>query len=115
MGHAMNESTRFDAFRSLALNEDLAGMGLMLAEGFDVNMPNDAHETALIHCCANNRLRSARFLAGRGANLNLPDAGGGTPMDYALRHASREFQDWLSRAGGRMDRSSGYSRPSAPD
>ena len=116
MGHAMNESTRFDAFRSLALNEDLAGMGLMLAEGFDVNMPNDAHETALIHCCANNRLRSARFLAGRGANLNLPDAGGGTPMDYAVRHASREFQDWLSRVGGRRHSSSvGYSQPSAPD
>lgn len=111
----MNETTRFDAFRSLALNEDVEGMGLMLAEGFDVNTPNDAHETALIHCCANNRLRAARFLAGRGANINLADAGGGTPMDYAARHASREFQDWLSRVGGRGHGSSGYSGPSAPD
>ena len=111
----MNKSTRFDAFRSLALNEDTRGMSLMLAEGYDVNTANDAHETVLIHCCANNRLRAARFLAARGADMNLADAGGGTPLDYAVRFASRQFQDWLSRAGGRRHDASGYSAPSAAD
>ena len=111
----MNKSNRFEVFRSLALNEDIEGMGLMLAGGFDVNTANDAHETVLIHCCANNRLRGARFLAGRGANVNLADAGGGTPFDYAARHASREFQDWLSRVGGRGHGSGGYAAPSAVD
>jgi ankyrin repeat protein len=111
----MNESTRFDVFRSLALNEDVEGMGRMLAKGFDVNTANDAHETVLMHCCANNRLRAARFLAGRGANINLADAGGGTPMDYAVRYASRDFQDWLSRVGGRAHGSSEYSGPAAPN
>jgi ankyrin repeat protein len=111
----MTSSTRFEVFRSLALNEDIAGMTLMLAGGFDVNTSNDAHETVLIHCCANNRLRAARFLAGRGANVNLADAGGGTPLDYAARYASREFQVWLSRMGGRGHGSSEYSAPSAAD
>jgi ankyrin repeat protein len=110
----MNVS-RFDVFRSLALNEDIRGMGLMLDAGFDVNASNHAHETVLIHCCANNRLRAARFLAAHGANVNIADAGGGTPLDYAVRYASRDFQDWLSRVGGRENGAGGYAAPSPSD
>jgi ankyrin repeat protein len=109
----MNQPGRFDRFRSLALDENIDGMGVMLAAGFDVNTTNDAHETVFIHCCANNRLKAARFLAARGADVNLCDHGGGAPMDYAVRYASRDFTDWLARAGGRRHGSSGYPEPAA--
>ena len=96
----MNE-VPFNCFRSLALDENAKGMAAMLDAGFDVNAVNAAHQTVLMHCCANDRLSSARLLVARGANVNLSDHGGTTAMDFALRHASRDLCDWLERAGGR--------------
>jgi len=96
----MNEAP-FDCFRSLALDENSAGMAAMLDAGFDVNTVNAAHQTVLMHCCANDRLRAARLLVARGANINVSDHGGTTAMDLARRHASRDLCDWLARAGGR--------------
>jgi ankyrin repeat protein len=104
----MNPSRRFEVFRSLALDEDLPRMAAMLDGGFDVNTTNASHQTVFMHCCANNRLRAAKFLAERGADLNLADAGGGTAMDFAVNYASRNFTDWLARAGGRGNSSGGY-------
>jgi len=104
----MNSSRPFDVFRSLALDEDLPRMAAMLDRGFDVNTTNESHQTTFMHCCANNRLGAAKFLAGRGADLNLADAGGGTAMDFAVSYASRNFTDWLARAGGRGNGSSSY-------
>lgn len=106
----MNNPGRFDRFRSLVLDENIAGMTAMLDAGFDVNTHNDDHETAFIHCCANDRLRAARFLVARGADVNQADHGGTTPMDFAARHGSRDFRDWLSRIGGRRHDSAEYSR-----
>jgi len=91
----------FDWFRTLALDQDTDAMGAMLDGGFDVDAVNDAHETVLMHCCANNRPRAAKFLLARGAGVNLADHGGTTAMDFALRHASRDLCDWLAAAGGR--------------
>ena len=91
----------FNCFRSLALDGNAERMAAMLDAGFDVNAVNAAHQTALMHCCANDRLRSARLLVERGAAVNVADHGGTTAMDFALRHASRDLCDWLERAGGR--------------
>lgn len=107
----MNDQGRFGGFRALALDENIPGMTAMLARGFDVNTANDAHETVLMHCCANDRLGAARFLVSRGAHVNTPDHGGTTPMDFADRYASRDFRDWLARAGGRTSNADGYSSP----
>jgi len=97
----MNNTHMFDCFRSLALDEDVEGMGAMLDAGYDVNATNHSGETVFSHCCANNRLRAAKFLVRRGAEVNSVDRGGSTPLDSAARHASREFRDWLARIGGR--------------
>ena len=91
----------FNCFRSLALDGNAEGMAAMLDAGFDVNTANAAHQTVLMHCCANGRDRAARFLVARGADVNAADHGGTTAMDFALRHASRDLCDWLERAGGR--------------
>ena len=109
----MHNPRQFDAFRALALDEDLPGMAAMLDAGFDVNAANESHQTVFMHCCANNRLRAARFLAQRGADVNLADAGGGTAMDFAVSYASRDFTDWLARAGGRAHGSGTYAGPAA--
>lgn len=73
----MNE-VPFNCFRSLALDENAEGMRAMLDEGFEVNAVNAAHQTALMHCCANDRLRAANFLVARGADVNVSDHGGTT-------------------------------------
>jgi ankyrin repeat protein len=109
----MNNPRQFDQFRALALDEDLSGMAAMLHAGFDVNAANESHQTVFMHCCANNRLRAAEFLARRGADLNLADAGGGTAMDFAVSYASRDLIDWLARAGGRRNSSNHYAGPAA--
>ena len=91
----------FDYFRSIALDENVERLAAMLDAGFDVNTLNAAHQTVLMHCCANGRARAARFLVSRGADVNLSDHGGTTAMDFALRHSSRDLCDWLARAGAR--------------
>jgi ankyrin repeat protein len=101
--------TQFDCFRALALDDNAAGMAAMLDAGFDVNTVNAARQTVLMHCCANDRQRAARFLVARGADLNVTDHGGTTAMDFALRHASRDFRDWLAGAGARTWDSGDYS------
>ena len=93
----------------MALDEKIPSMAGMLASGFDVNTANDAHETAFIHCCANDRLLAARFLVSRGADVNLADHGGTTGLDFARRHASRDFCNWLARVGGRARDSGDYA------
>ena len=104
----MNE-TPFNYFRSLALDENAEGMAAMLDAGFDVNSTNAAHQTVFMHCCANDRPRAARVLLARGADVNVSDHGGTTAMDFALRHASRDFCDWLAGAGGRTGDSGDYA------
>jgi len=101
--------TPFDCLRTLALDDNAAGMAAMLDAGFDVNTVNAVRQTVLMHCCANDRQRAARFLVARGADLNVTDHGGTTAMDFALRHASRDFCDWLARAGGRAGASADYA------
>ena len=105
----MNTPGQFDRLRSLALEGDLRGMSAALDAGADVNAANLSHETIFMHCCANNRLEAARLLADRGADVNRQDHGGSTPMDFALRYASRDFCDWLRRIGGREYDSTAYT------
>jgi ankyrin repeat protein len=99
----------FDSFRSIALDEDADAMAAMLDAGVDVNTINAAHQTVLMHCCANDRLRAASFLVSRGADVNRADHGGTTAMDFARRHASRDFCDWLARVGGRTGGTGDYA------
>lgn len=105
----MTTSGNYDRFRSFALDENVPAMAAMLDAGLDVNAVNEARQTAFMHCCANDRLKSARLLASRGADIHLADHGGTTPADWAARYASREFRDWLERIGGRPHDSSQYS------
>jgi ankyrin repeat protein len=103
----------FEWFRTLALDEDTDAMAAMLDGGFDVDALNDAHQTALMHSCANNRPRAVKFLVARGAGVNLADSGGTTAMDFALRHASRDLCDGLAAAGGRAGGTVEASRDAA--
>jgi hypothetical protein len=110
MSNLSNEPGQFDRFRSLALDENIPGMAAMLGDGFDVNTTNDGNESAFMHCCANDRFLAAKYLASRGADVNLADHGGTTPLDFAARYASRDFNDWLTRAGGRKHGGGAYTR-----
>ncbi len=91
---------RFEQFVELALNEDIEGMSAMLDTGFDVNGANERGETAFSYCCANNKIASTKFLVARGADVNTVDAGGGTPLDWAVCWSSPKFREWLAGIGG---------------
>ena len=97
----MSAPMSFGVFRSFALDENLARLGSMLDDGFDVDAGNELGETVFMHCCANDRLVAAKFLLSRGADVNRSDHGGDTASDWAARNASRAFNAWLARAGGK--------------
>ena len=109
MNYSVNDAGRFDRFRSLALDENIPGMAAMLGAGFDVNSTNGAHESTFMQCCANDRFLAAKYLASCGADVNLADHGGTTPLDFAARYASRDFNAWLKRAGGRNNGERAYA------
>lgn len=83
----------------------------LLKQGFNPNSTNAFGKTPLIYAAQFNDLASARLLVGHGASTELATT---RPMDtcsytiethrvtalhYAVRYASREFVEWLVRAG----------------
>ncbi len=79
---------------------DIDRISALLNQGADVNARNDRGETAFSFACVENKLDVARFLASQGADINTVDAGGGSPLDWAVCHASPEFRAWLIGIGG---------------
>lgn len=86
--------------------DDVGRVVALLEAGADINASNDRGETAFSFACTNNALAVARVLFLHGADINTVDAGGGSPLDWAVCWSSLEFRDWLIGAGGeRHDRS----------
>jgi hypothetical protein len=83
------------------LADDVGRIAALLAAGADVNARNERGETAFSYACANNSLAAAKLLFARGADVNTVDAGGGSPLDWALCWSSPEFREWLAGVGGR--------------
>lgn len=65
----------------------------------DVNFQNYDGETAFSYACAEDQFEIAKLLHSLGANINLADRQGATPLDWAVCHASPEFRSWLKRIG----------------
>ena len=62
----------------------IEAMQLLLARGVDIDAFNTTGQTA-VHAAAGRGADSVvKFLAGKGATLNLPDKQGRTPLDVAL-------------------------------
>ncbi len=83
------------------VRDDAAAVAAMLDSDFAINARNERGETAFSYACANNALACAKLLFARGADINTKDAGGGSPLDWALCWSSHEFRDWLAGVGGR--------------
>jgi ankyrin repeat protein len=99
-------SSDLDALISAVVAGDLNGVCSILDAGIDINASNENGETAFSYACAYNQLEVAQLLFSRGANVDTVDAGGGSPLDWAVCHASPEFREWLVSVGGeRHDRS----------
>jgi ankyrin repeat protein len=64
-----------------------------------MNAKNDSGETAFSYTCANDSFQSAKLLHVAGADVNTADAGGGSPLDWALNWASPEFYKWFVAIG----------------
>ena len=79
---------------------DVGRVVSLLEAGADINANNDRGETAFSFACANNALAVAKALFLRGADINTVDAGGGSPLDWAVCWASPEFRAWLIGVGG---------------
>jgi len=90
----------FDDLLDAVVRDDPARIVALLDAGVDVNTRNERGETAFSYACANNCLAAAKLLYSRGADVNTVDAGGGSPMDWAVCQASPEFRHWLTSVGG---------------
>lgn len=73
---------------------------ILLELGASVDIANEDGETAFSFACCNNELKIAKTLHSYGANINTTDRGGGTPLDWAVCHASPTFRTWLRSVGG---------------
>ena len=80
--------------------DDVGLVVALLEAGTDINASNERGETAFSFACANNALGVAKTLFLRGAEINTVDAGGGSPLDWAVCWASPEFRAWLIGVGG---------------
>ena len=80
---------------SAAADNDLRMLHLLLARGADVNACNDRAETAFSYACANDAFEAARLIHAHHAEINRPDTGGATALDWAKYTASRATYDWM--------------------
>ncbi len=87
--------------REAVVADDFERVVALLEAGADVNAANERGETAFSYACANNALAVAKALFLRGAEINTVNAGGGSPLDWAVRWSSPEFRAWLIGVGGR--------------
>lgn len=55
--------------------------------------------TLLHHTCAQGNLPVARWLVGKGADINAPDADGQTPIDYAIGVKHSAIEKYLASIG----------------
>lgn len=81
--------------------DDVGRVVALLAAGADINACNEQGETAFSYACANDSLAVAKVLYENGADINTVDKGGGSPLDWAVCHASPEFRAWLVGVGGK--------------
>ena len=82
-------------------DDDVDVAAVLIEHGADANLQKANGDTAFSYACAYNGFACAQFLFEHGAKINTVDKGGGSPLDWAVCHASQEFRDWLIRVGGR--------------
>lgn len=57
---------------------------MILNFDFDIDIPNNKKKTPLIIACEKNYFEISVILTSIGANLNLIDSKGNTPLHYAM-------------------------------
>jgi ankyrin repeat protein len=92
----------FAAIHFTAREGDIETMKVMLAAGVDINQTDVDQTSALVVSIMNKRFAFAKFLLDRGANANLADVNGRTPI-YAAVDIRNE--DWSTLPSRREDAS----------
>lgn len=64
-------------------------------ENIELDSLNHMSRTALHLACLQNNIEIAQFLVRSGAQLNLPDCEGNSPVHYAARNGSKQLLEWL--------------------
>jgi ankyrin repeat protein len=82
-----------------AKNGDMNGLQAALASNVDVNALSESGQTALILAIQNNHLEIVRALLAHGANPNLADSRGFTPIRAARTRANFAILTALERNG----------------
>jgi len=87
-------------FLQAAANGDLAVMATLLARGININTRNAGGETALRIASINNDLPVARFLLEKGADPNMADIHGRSPLSRAAGEGFNALLKLLLTAPG---------------
>lgn len=87
-------------FLIAARKGDIQTLAALLAQDVDINTRNDKGETALRIACMNNDLPIARFLLDKGADVNMADAEGKSPLSRAAGEGFNALLKLLLAAPG---------------
>ncbi|HEY6923488.1 MAG TPA: ankyrin repeat domain-containing protein [Steroidobacteraceae bacterium] len=89
------------ALRLAAENGDLKRLQQLLDQLTDINSRDDAGRTALLLATLHGQSKAAELLLAHGANPNVPDAEGVTPLSAAVAGNHSTLIRMLKRAGAR--------------
>lgn len=106
---SMDDDT-YDRLASMLHSMDIAKMRRALKMGADPNMSsvhqNDGNGcTALRAAAIFGDYDAAKLLIDAGANINMKDTVGKTPLDYAMENDHEDIVDLLLSSGARQARS----------
>lgn len=96
-----------------AVNGDLFGMRRVLVS-FSPDAADGTGRVALHNAAAQGVIVSVRFLLQSGANPNVKDAAGITPLFEAVRNGHAKCAEAIRLAGGRLDIPRAHQGPATP-
>jgi ankyrin repeat protein len=107
---ASNKPVEWQFERAIGINflEPNTAVELLLESGFNINETYTRHGTALLHEAILNlngaeALEAVRFLIARGANTNIRDRYGETPLHLATWQEDEEVMEFLVTQGANVN------------
>ena len=84
-----------------ALNDAVARMEWLKAEGVDINAADNIGNTPMHNAAKSNAIAAMEWLKAEGVDINARNVGGFTPMHYAELNDARAAIEWLRENGGK--------------
>jgi ankyrin repeat protein len=99
----INSSTAHETFKIALYNENLEVAKKMIDLKFNINSKYK-NNYALTEICKYDRFKSIEFLLENGANINIIDSEGRTPVEIAYLNRNNKIVNYLISKGAKLDK-----------